>query len=89
MYSYMAIPFTGAEAARRAETEKKHGYRQCLGSLVGQLAREFGPTRAAELAGMPDERGRKVAEYWREKVNNPMFHPGAWGGRRSDLSFLV
>jgi len=39
----------------------------------------MGPTKAATIFGVK----RWVAKYWKQKIDDPFFHPGPWGGFRA------
>jgi hypothetical protein len=45
---------------------------------LGVVTCIMGPTKAATIFGVK----RWVAKYWRQKIMDPTFHPGPWGGFR-------
>lgn len=38
--------------------------------------------RGCAFAGRVFQKSRQLARYWRRRVLDPTFHPGAWGGLR-------
>lgn len=55
-----------------------HQTRLTLGLLAGRLASDLGTSRAAAYLGVK----RTTLKYWKDKWEDPDYHPDTWGGAR-------
>ena len=84
MYVYKTPPQSFSDEKYRDDVERYHDLRLQFGAFLGRTAASMGPSEAARLAGVTV----KMARYWRDKVLDPTFHPGSWGGHRdSGMAF--
>lgn len=89
-YLHQFAPQTNAERARRRQTREKHAWRRRWGFALGKYNAETRGANRADLVAqglLPREifeTSRWQVNYWTQKWENPLFHPGTWGGSRDE-----
>ena len=68
-----------SDAPGGPDRKKRHVDRLLLGRGIGRFAQSNGVAATMNMFHV----SRKKARYWKEKVANPLHHPGTWGGPRA------